>query len=148
MIRLIPFRKEHVDLLTDPKTEPGLYKTIQARKDYWIAMAASGTAFSAFNGDEFLGCGGIVIPWPGVAEGWIWALDSVSKLPLEVHLLVRRGMRLLEDWYDIKRLSVEVREDNVRGQRWVRALGFKYECHMKKRGPDGETHMLYARVRD
>jgi len=54
----------------------------------------------------------------------------------------------LERTYNLRRLSVEVRKGNDRAVRWVRALGFSYECDMKQRGPDGETHMLYARVKD
>lgn len=148
MIRLEPFRIEHVALLADPRGESGLYDTITGRMEYWRAMAATGTAFTAFDGAVCLGCGGVVIPWPGVAEGWIWALPTVSRVPLELHHLVRRGMLHLERTYNLRRLSVEVRKGNDRAVRWVRALGFSYECDMKQRGPDGETHMLYARVKD
>lgn len=139
---------EHVALLADPRGEPGLYDTITGRMEYWRAMAKTGTAFSAFDDNTFLGCGGVVIPWPGVAEGWIWAMPEVSRVPLQIHHLTRRGILYLEKTYGIRRLSVEVRRGNIRAARWVRALGFTYEGDMRMRGPDGETHMLYARVRE
>lgn len=148
MIRLEPFKREHVAMLVDPKNEPGLAKTIKDRPEYWDAMEKYGIAFSAFNGDSFLGCAGIAVVWPGVAEGWVWALPTVDEVPLQLHYLVRRAIRFLEKEHNLKRLSVEVRRGNDRAARWVRALGFVYEGDMKKRGPDGETHMLYARVKE
>ena len=88
------------------------------------------------------------MPWPGVAEVWLWAMPAVEKYPQQLHKVVARALRHLEQEHGVRRISCEVRAGNDRAERWVKLLGFEKECDMRGRGPDGSTFMLYARVRE
>jgi RimJ/RimL family protein N-acetyltransferase len=147
MIDIRPLEFEHLELLTEPVTEPGLVAMIEDKKAYWQNLINTGTAFSAFSDGEFLGCAGYAMPWPGVAEVWLWAMPEVKKIPVSLTKLLLRALKHIEKERRVHRISAEVRVGNTRAQRWVSIMGFVYEGTMKKRGPDGSDFMLYARVR-
>jgi len=144
MMHLVPFRVAHIESISDPETEPGLKAMLPPH--YWREMEASGTAFSAFAYQEFLGCGGYAQPWEGTAHCWIWDTPAVHKYPLAVHKLIVRAIRYLEQDCGVWRISCDVRCGNARAERWVELLGFRKEASMKKFGPDGSDFSLYARI--
>lgn len=148
MIEVIPLTCDHIRMLADPVTEPGLKRILVNNSRYWSDMVASGRAFSAFYEGEFLGSAGFAMPWPGVAEVWLWVTDSVHRCPVLLTKLLKRTLKQIETRHGVWRISCEVRADNVRAERWVKLLGFSKECDMRRRGPDGSTFMLYAKVRD
>ena len=147
MISIVPLQMEHVSMLMDPATEPGLLDVLLGSSNYWPKIVASGTAFSGFLDGRFLGCGGYAMPWPGVAEVWAWMLPEARERPLLTHGIVKRTLKHLERDKGIYRISCEVRAGNTRAVRWVEALGFKCEGIMYKRGPDGSDFYLYAKVK-
>ena len=146
MIDVVPLTLDHVRMLSDPVTEPGLKKISESIPSYWETVCASGRASAGFLNGEFLGCGGYGQPWPGVAEAWIWVMPQASKYPQGVHKFIKRSIRSLVEEHNLHRISVVVREDNARARRWMSLLGFELEGILRRAGPDGANYAQYARV--
>lgn len=147
MISVVPLELEHLEMLGDPASEPGLRERLDGARAYWPRVIESGTAFSAFAEGRLLGCAGWVQAWPGVAEVWVWETPAIHDYPVAAHKLIQRAVRHLLNGRGYWRISCEVRAGNERGERWVRALGFEREGLLRKRAPDGADTLLYARVR-
>lgn len=145
MIRIEPLTFEHIRILQDPENEPGLLEVMSP--GYWDAIINSGTAFAGYSDGVFLGIAGYAQPWPGVASLFSWAAPGARKRPKDFHKACKRAVKHLEDDKGCWRLSCEVRAGNEQGVRWVEKLGFKYECTMRKWGPDGSNFMLFSKVR-
>lgn len=89
-------------------------------------------------------CGGIVVLWPGVGEGWLYVSEQVAGHRLSFHRAVREWIgRLCADW-KLHRLQVAIPDWNGMSCRWIKRLGFAEEGPMRGYGPDGSTFIRYA----
>lgn len=93
------------------------------KPEYGIALSLAGPAFSAFDGDQLLGCGGVVEFGKHRAE--VWALLSSGIGP---HM--KAVTRAVNGWLSIspyKRVEAHVEPNFKAGLRWIRLLGFRPE---------------------
>lgn len=147
MLRLEPFKPEHIE-------------HIIGREDVeqsWIGSNPSALAqqhweeghpaWTAYDDDTILGCGGIAILWKGVALSWMWLNpELVEKRPLWFHKTVKAKLQELIIEHNLRRIQCTVDEGFVMGNKWIKLLGFKEEGRMRKYGPNGETYILYALI--
>jgi len=83
----------------------------------------------------------------GVFQVWSLMSESVRKYPLAFHKSVKE---MIDHWFErlnMTRMQMSVRVDHVEGARWAELLGFSCEGTMKKYGPTGDDHKLFARVK-
>lgn len=110
---------------------------------YGAAIEAGPYAFTVRAGDAVLGCGGLVIEWPG--RGVCWAVVSRHAGPhfREIHRAVAGFMKQVP----CRRIEVVVKADFAAGHRWAKLLGFMREGLMRAYSPAGDDYQLYARIR-
>lgn len=110
---------------------------------YGAAIEAGPYAFTARAGETVLGCGGLVIEWPG--RGVCWAVVSRHAGPYfrEIHRAVTGFMAQVP----CRRMEFVVKADFAAGHRWARMLGFAREGLMRAYSPAGDDYHLYARIR-
>ena len=99
-----------------------------------------------------VGCGGLAIKWPGVAEAWCLFAKSTAQLPLKVRidfaLIVKALLMRWMDEYKLVRVQAPMRSDFPLGEKFVKTLGFVQESNlMAKYHPDGTSAVLFALVR-
>ncbi len=99
-------------------------------------------AFTGLDGDEVLGCAGLIPQ--GNHRALLWALVGnvgprrfVAVHKAVLHFLSMCSHARLETWVD---------DGFEQGIRWAGMLGFVPEGLMKKHRPDGGDAWLYARV--
>lgn len=77
-----------------------------------------------------------------------WAYFRLGLQPGHMPIAVRWGRRWLRG-LPYQRVEAEVLRDYAPGRRLVELLGFEVEAErLRKAGPDGADHALYAYVRD
>ena len=146
-MQLVPFVREHLtDLAEADEGNPGR----QLIGDDWQRMADRSISpehsWSGVHHGHLVGCGGIIPIWPGLAECWLvggWRLPShkisaVRALTLTLARLVRENK--------LRRLQAIVRADWEQAIRFVEFLRFEQEGLLRKYGPDGSDHYVYARI--
>lgn len=97
--------------------------------------------------DRPLGAFGLVPMWPGVAQGWVFASESLRAAPVALHRTVARALDAGERLMRLHRIQVSVHENFRTSRRWVERLGFACEGAMPGFGPNGDTYYRYARLR-
>jgi hypothetical protein len=139
---LVPFRAEHLLALVnrDPNAPP----------DWGLAVTRErgGPAYTALVGADVLGCGGVLLPWPGIGVAWL-ALSA--EAPTYRVWLTRTVRRILDDVtraYGLHRLEAVVRADRPVNQRWLKAFAFARENGCARAYmPDQTDAFRYERVR-
>lgn len=98
--------------------------------------------------DEPIVCGGLIEMWEGRATAW--AIMGASAKGTQIMKAITRTARMYAD-IALKnryhRIEMTSRADFPQGCHWAKMLGFRWEGLMKKYGPFGEDHILYARTR-
>lgn len=107
---------------------------------YLAALKGLGPSVTAMT-DRVIACAGIAVE--GFGSATLWAFISAEAGPHMVRL--DRCARRLLGMVNLRR--VQATTTFVQGQRWLELLGFEYEGTMRKYGPAGEDHLLYARTR-
>lgn len=143
-MNIVRFQSEHLKMLALQDAQEYL-KPLVERADYGPALMLSGPAFSAFEGERLLGCGGVVEFGKHRAE--VWALLSTDIGP---HM--RQITRAVNGWLSIapyQRVEANVATGFEAGKRWIRLLGFQAESAEKLRFfADGRSAIQYVRFKE
>lgn len=142
-MRIEVFQPYHVDLLRAQGVQGAQINEVSlVPQSYGMLPQPNGPAVSAFDGDRILICGGIAKITN--TNGVCWALlsEEAGKHMHSLHFAVKRFITL-QPW---RRLEASVEKNFSAGCRWVQLLGFEMEGEMRGYGPNGETHLRYARV--
>lgn len=132
--------------LQEPQEADG-FGTENWSLEQWESLSRSSiVSWKACDGEEFLGCAGILKIWEGRGFAWM----AVSRKVGRFHMLAihRRTMAVINTATDLGlyRLETTVRTGFAAGRRWALMLGFEREGTMRRYAPDGGDHDLYARV--
>lgn len=99
-----------------------------------------------WNGDSPVAMIGMQERWTGVAE----VFTLLSKEALDRPVALSRGVL---DWleqsavhFGLWRVQATARADRPKAQRFLVWLGFEREGTLRRYGPDGADHLLYARL--
>lgn len=118
---LIAFKADHLLAMVNRDTA-GL-------EDWRFALAreSGGPAYTAVVGDTLLGCGGVLLPWPGMGLAWLALTAEAGRYRVWLTRTARRVLADIMRAYELHRLEAVVRADNTRNRRWIEALGFARE---------------------
>lgn len=146
-MRIVPFEPRHLaDIAPGPFEAlalDGLPAGALAR-----GCAVPGAALTALDAaGRPLGAFGLMPMWTGVAQGWVFASDSLRAFPVALHRTVARALDAGERLMRLHRIQVSVHENFHTSRRWVERLGFACEGAMPGFGPNGDTYYRYARLR-
>lgn len=107
-------------------------------------------SYSCFVGDALVGCGGLIIFWPGVAEAWLMLSKKCNFMSnierAKVVLLIRKKMEELIKEHKLWRIGAIIRPDFPQAIRLATVLGFKREGLLKKYAPDGTDRLIFGRT--
>jgi hypothetical protein len=146
-LRIVPFEIAHLEIIKARKFEARELARLPDLEGRVLGYMARGMAYTGFLGEEILMCGGIVLLWPGVGEGWSITTPLVTAHPVLFHFAMRRIMELLVRTMGLWRLEVAIQGDHYVSQRWIKRLGFEFEGFKQAYGPDGSDYVGFARVR-
>ena len=103
-----------------------------------------GPCASVMTNGKIVCCLGIHLYWVGTGESWLSLRQGCSG----PHVF-KAALRWLEDTiekYALDRVSgLTLCEGKF--ERTAKFFGFRYECHMRKYGPNGVDRILWARIR-
>lgn len=150
MIEVIAFKEWHLNHI-QPRTgvydnDPTLFERVKDLANHltWTIVDLDYMG----NINEYICCGGFLMYWPGVMEGWMITSDKLPRFGKEVTVRVIRKIEEVEKMFSLRRLQMTVRADFEIGQNWAAKLGFKREGILKKFGPEGCDYIMYARVKE
>lgn len=137
-----PFTPAHLDnLLLQPAQ--AYLRPHMSNPEYGRALMVEGKSFSFIEGDQVLGCAGVVPIWTGRAEAWAMFAPNLTRQFIHIH---GATVRFFESC-GIRRIEAHVDAGFGKAKKWVELLGFEYEGLLRAYTPDGRDCLRYARVR-
>ncbi len=144
--KLIPFRAEHAEDLADENT-----MTAAERKFLFNShvhnLSVPGHGISVIRNGYLLGSGGVFPIWEGLGEAWVMPSNLVSSHKKMFVKLIRSNLEQMTEKFNFRRVQATARADLPKAQRFLEFLGFEREGLLKKYGPDGSDHILYAKIK-
>jgi len=107
-----------------------------------------GPAYTGIKDGKIIGCGGIMMLWEGVGEGWANFSPEIQQCPKSLFYCMKKGLDILWDAYDIVRVQAMTRADFPQANRLLEHLGFVQESRLRKFWWDQTDAFMYAKVRD
>lgn len=138
-MNIVPLKAEHLERIQ-----------AQGAQEYvssWItpqikAELAGSNSFAAVDGDEVLGCAGVIEYWPGRAAAWAILSGNCGRNFVRIHRAVLAFFQL----QTFRRLEATADVGFGPGHRWLEMLGFKLETdRMAGYMPDGSDAAMYVR---
>lgn len=119
-MKIVPLKQEHLDRIE-----------IQGAHAYvsgWLTEAIKkemekGMSFAAIDGDNVLGCAGIIDYWPGRSAAWAILSGTCGRNFVAIHRAVQSFLSLKT----YGRLEATADVDFGAAHRWLEMLGFKLE---------------------
>lgn len=141
--QLRPYRAE------DPR---GLRFTPEALRSYgavdldrvWRSYETSGPAWTMWVGDEVVGCAGLILMWPGVAQAWLLPSVHLAQYPRSVVTALVGNLKQAITDLKLRRVECSVDKNFKLGRRLVEWLGFDEEVVKLRYGPNDEDFVQYA----
>lgn len=145
--RLVPFITEHADDLWK-RPGPLAYAERGAgmKRELVARMAQLGHSFSLLTNGHLVASGGVYPIWEGMGEAWFIGSELVKPHRRRVVMQLREHIDELTTDNNYKRVQATARTDFKVAQRFLEFLGFEREGLMRRYGPDGADHYLYARL--
>lgn len=119
-------------------------------KDY-PELAIPANTYTCVFGGEIVAVGGIKLLLDGVGEAWIITTKQSKKSGMFGFIACRTIKQKLDEMIDelkLRRCEAGVRADFLTGIRFVKLLGFTYECEKRNYFPDGTSAYFYVRLFD
>lgn len=115
--------------------------------DQHVELVLTNSAgFTVMEGERILGCGGMIMQWPGVGLMWLMATKELKSRPRTLLRIANDILQRLRGKMNIHRFQVYVDPAEPRHIRFVEALGFTFEGRMIQHTIDRKDHLLYART--
>lgn len=133
-------------LSLDGMLEPGVLGHPMHAK--WAAeYKANGPCFTGVRNGNVIGCGGIMILWPGVGEAWANLAPAVRHSPKDVLYCLRKGLEIITSAYDLKRVQAYATPSFPESVRLLKHLGFVEEGVLRCYWEGGIDAVIMAKVK-
>lgn len=143
-LEIRPFHRDHLHMFTE-QTEMS-YLRPHLTEAHLLWWEQSGMAFTAIDGSDVVGCGGISIAYPQepLARGEAWAVfPDPSRYRRQFVLMFREIKKFLRNC-PVRRIEAVVDDGLCRAHKFARKLGFKHEAKMPLYRPDGRDAHMYV----
>jgi len=94
-------------------------------------QALHGPAFTLIHDGRIAAVWGLVILWPGVAEGWMIATPALLPVGRWFTYATRRFCAIAAQSLNLHRIQIHVQTSNAAYGRWARAARFEPEAVLK-----------------
>lgn len=103
--------------------------------------------YEGWDGDVFIGVGGLVPYWPGVASAFLSLTPFAQTRKRALFVALRDQLAAWMDVYGLWRVETTALASWEASCRLLEHLGFEQEGPLRKYGPNKEDFYMYARVR-
>lgn len=141
--RIEKFHNSHLDLIVPRDQEKELLRTIPNFKTM-AAQLHHHPGATAFANDLALVSAGIVIPWAGLGEAWMYCSPEIMNHKIWFVRAVRAGFQTMIEKFRLRRVQALIDATFPMNTRWATFLGFEYEGSLPYYGPEGETFYRYV----
>ena len=107
-------------------------------------MVNPGAAVSVIEGEQVLGCGGLIVEADGSAKAWTLLSDALRSRPVFLTRTARRMLAAAEH-IGIGCIEITVHPDFPAAHRWAEYLGFTRLSGTVRQGRDGANYARYVR---
>jgi RimJ/RimL family protein N-acetyltransferase len=145
MIKLLPFKRGHLDLLETRQCFSGDESVIERTEE--LASHPGVYAHTILLDGMPIGVFGGYLIWGRVYGIYALFSDEVRKRPVAFYKACYRAIETYWKALKADRFEMKVRADFFEGKRFAESLGFKKEGILVKGGPEGADYVLYAKVR-
>lgn len=140
-MKLVDFKPEHVQLI-EAAGGREVFGPMPFQPGY-ADMCAEYLAWSVFDGDRIIGCGGVFREHEGCGTAWSLLLPVSGR-----HMrFIDRAARKILDACPLVRIQAHAVPKFLPALRWLVMLGFQCEGTLRKFTPSGADMLLFARVR-
>jgi hypothetical protein len=144
MIEVVPFEMKHFDQIElrelDKVTTQGFLETLQKNVEH------AGPAYTGLVDGEVVAIAGVVLLWPGVAEGWVFGSPKIAKYKKSFCRHVRNKLAEIEKEHKLWRVQATIVSGWSGLMRFVEFLGFQFEGRLSQYGLNKEDYLMYARL--
>lgn len=144
-MKLVPFDPWHLVQMKRKETPDGVSFLSIAQLLAKGKEKMNGPSYTLFNDDgRIVGCGGLVVLWNGVGEGWGVPADIIKDYGKEVY---EASLNFIAEQRNVfHRIQATVVCGFEIGEKYLTALGFEYEGILRKYGADGKDHKMFSIV--
>jgi hypothetical protein len=138
MIRLVPFKKEHIDCMDVREHEKYLID-----KEL-LAIFETGLAFTGVKEGKIISCGGLLVKAFGNADVWQIPSIYVSDVKLSYCKVIKNWLNEQAKELSLSRMETISLDDGLH-DRWMSFVGFEKEG-VKRRYINGKDYAMWGRL--
>lgn len=145
-MRIIPYEPHHLAMV-QAQSEQASELAMMSPTDA-VSLKHAGPAFTGIDGDEIVGCVGLIKFWETEQNRYYRAWGWLGKKhPLAFVFVTRRIRNFLDAVEAPCRVEAQVRADFDKGCRWLDRIGFTRRATLPQYGPDGADYDLWDFVK-
>lgn len=145
-IQIVPFHWAHPYAANLREFDKEAFDYIPNYQDMLKAFQAEGDAVTAMWRGRIVACLGCNNMWPGVAEAWLITSVEIADISVTTTRAAIRYFDKLAIRNQLKRMQITVNMENELAMRWAKMLKFTPEGVLRRYGPSGADHMMFARI--
>jgi len=140
MVKIVPYEPEHAFMIDVQESQMNRIKDFMGMAE--AKMLAEHEAYSAFVGDECIGCSGIIDC--GMGRGQAWAI--LGRYSGKQFVAVIRAIERMLDVSGYRRVEMACDVDFAPAHRLAMLLGFMPEARMSQYFAVDKDAILYTRL--
>lgn len=117
VLKVVPYETHHLDAVCD-REDTGTEATIKHIKE------SNGPAWTFIDGETIIGCGGLIVAWPGVGIVWSALSEDISRYGIALTKIAKRTIIDSMRAFELHRIEATVIAGNEKNIQWLRLLGF------------------------
>ena len=144
--QIIPYHPNHYYSIELKGYELDYIRTIPNYDQYINENATPGLTWTVIIRGKVVAIFGLRFQWDRVAELWMLPGVGIENDPISVTRGARKILDNVIQEYDIMRLQIAVRVQNVTAYKFAKALYFEQEALMRCYGPELADYYLMSRL--
>lgn len=147
-VKVVPFRWYHPRMMELRKTDLAYYSDLDDFEDRLRGVEREKHSYTATYRNQMACCFGTRLLWPGAAESWFIGSKLIDTAPITLTRSCRRYMDYIAREQRLKRMQITCDTQDELAVRWAIALKFQREGLLRRYGPSGSDHIMFARIYD
>jgi len=140
------FKAVHLDMIELRDTDRVAVDAIPHYRAAAEVYEQNGGAYTLMCDQGIVAIAGVAPIMPGVGSAWMLGSALVYSYPKALYKATRAFLRAIEEDWNLHRVQASTADNDQVAEKWLQHLGFEEEGIMRRYGPDGSDHKLYARI--
>lgn len=140
---LVEFEAYHLDLLA--RQFPDCAPDTRSARNI-IESSRMGPAFTTMAYGQIGAVFGLVLPWPGMAEGWMITTPAIKPIAVPFTYGARKFCDSAAIALRLRRIQIHIQTSKVAYYDWAKAARFCFEGKCEAYLADGSDVFLMARI--